>query len=195
MFQVALADVQTLQKKSPELFNLVQVVTKTSQNPSLADLRCPTAAGAIVQTNAASLWPYKLVSWVLEDVLKTKSINLQTNTPATSLQRVGDQWIVHTPRGMISAPKVLLCTNAYTSALLPEFSDLIVPVRGEMSSLLPPDSMQPASSVHQPLEHSYVFRGHGSQSIDQDDYLVQRPFPKASSRERGGELMFGKSST
>jgi glycine/D-amino acid oxidase-like deaminating enzyme len=195
MFEAGLNDVLKLQKSDPELAKLIKVITEDSTNPSLEDLRVPTAAGAFLQEYAASLWPYKLVCWILEDLLASnsspnESFNLQTNTPVTHLQKATDgSWIVHTARGMIASKKVLLTTNAYTSYLLPEFSDLIVPVRGEMSSLLPPKSMSPASP-NKPLEHSYVFLGHGRQNIHQDDYLVQRPFSTSSSIT-GGELMFG----
>jgi len=197
MFNMAVSDSMNLQKQCPELAKLITVVTKDSETPSLADLRIPNAAGAIIQKNAASLWPYKFVSWILQDLVKLGSLNLQTNTPATNLQKVDEGWIVHTSQGMISTPTILLCTNAYTSALLPWFEDLIVPVRGEMSSLIPPSSMKPASTTHLPLDHSYVFRGHGNSTIDQDDYLIQRPFSDCSDSKTisesivGGELMFG----
>ena len=198
MFAVGLKLIRSLQETSPELAKLVKVITKDSQNPSLSDLRIPSAAGAFLQANAASLWPYKLVSWMLETLLSSKkqevwNFNLQTNTPVTHLQNIdGKSWIVHTTRGMIATDRVLLTTNAYTSHLLPKFSDLIVPVRGEMSALIPPPSMSPASSTHKPLEHTYVFIGHGKQNINQDDYLVQRPFSAESVKNnRGGELMFG----
>ncbi|KAF4628270.1 hypothetical protein G7Y89_g9890 [Cudoniella acicularis] len=196
MFSIAVQEINALRESDPELAKLVKVITKESTNPSLEDLRIPTAAGAIVQANAASLWPYKLVSWILEDLLSSNSeggkFNLQTNTPVTHLQKADGSWIVHTSRGMIATERVLLATNAYTSHLLPKFSDLIVPVRGEMSALLPPASMSPASITHQPLQNSYVFVGHGKQNINQDDYLVQRPFvPSSTAKERGGELMFG----
>ncbi|TVY29242.1 putative oxidoreductase [Lachnellula hyalina] len=198
MFAVGLKLIRSLQETSPELAKLVKVITKDSQNPSLSDLRIPSAAGAFLQANAASLWPYKLVSWMLETLLSSNkqevgNFNLQTNTPVTHLQNIdGKSWIVHTPRGMIATDRVLLTTNAYTSHLLPKFSDLIVPVRGEMSALIPPPSMSPASSTHKPLEHTYVFIGHGKQNINQDDYLVQRPFSAESVKNnRGGELMFG----
>jgi len=118
-------------------------------------------------------------------------LNLQTNTPVTHLQKVDKGWIVHTPRGMLAAPPVLLCTNGYTSALIPGFSDLIVPTRGEMSSLIPPAAVTPTSSTHHPLEYSYGFIGNKKQNIEQDDYLVQRPFSNKSSGVEGGELMFG----
>lgn len=191
MFDIAAEEAKILQKLDPSLASLVAIVSKESKNPSLDDLRIPTAAGAIVQSKAASLWPYKLVSWILENLLSSKSLegsfNLQTTTPVTHLQKVDDgSWIVHTARGMIATNKVLLATNAYTSYLLPEFSDLIVPVRGEMSSLIPPKSTRPAA-INESLTYSYSFMGHASQNIDQDDYLVQRPF----AGDRGGELMFG----
>ncbi|KAL7957460.1 hypothetical protein V8C34DRAFT_285672 [Trichoderma compactum] len=44
----------------------------------------------------------------------------------------------HTSRGDTSARHVLLVTNAYTSHLLPQFADIIVPVKGQVSSLKPP---------------------------------------------------------
>jgi glycine/D-amino acid oxidase-like deaminating enzyme len=190
MFETAVKGVETLKKTDPELGKLVSVITKESTNPSLEDLRVPRAAGAILQVHAASLWPYKFVSWILESLIASSFLNLQTNTPVTNLQKMDKGWIIHTPRGMLSAPTVLLTTNAYTSHLLPAFSDLIVPVRGEMSALLPPKSVTPLSStMHKPLECSYGFLGHGKQSTDQDDYLIQRPFTHDG--KSGGQLMFG----
>lgn len=200
LFTVGLNSTEELQKTNPELAKFVKVITQESTLPSLADLRVPTAAGAILQTNAASLSPYKLVSWILENLLSSNnpsqkpSFNLQTNTPAIRLQRAADDsWIVHTERGMIATKRVLLTTNGYMSHLVPKFSDLIVPVQGEMSSLLPPASMGPGIEIYGRLQHTYGFIGHGSRNINQDDYLIQRPFSLPSIRggEKGGELMFG----
>jgi glycine/D-amino acid oxidase-like deaminating enzyme len=188
MFKIAVAEINNLKTVEPELGEQVMIITKESTNPSLEDLRIPNAKGAAIQGKAASLWPYKFVSWILERLISSGSLNLQTNTPVTNLQKVDSSWIIHTPRGMLATKKVLLTTNAYTSHLLPKFSDLIVPVRGEMSSLIPPKSMKPASVTNQPLKHSYVFIGHGTQNINQDDYLIQRPFTSSGA---SGELMFG----
>lgn len=196
MFRIGLAEVEALQRLDSNLASQITVVTKESRHPSLTDLRIPSAAGAFVQKNAASLWPYKLVAWIIEELLarnredEALRFNLQTNTPVMRLQKNDDSWIVHTPRGMISAKQVLLTTNAYTSHLLPDFSDLIVPVQGEMSSLLPPRSLQQAQ-ITRPLNHTYVFVGHGKQNINQDDYLVQRPCASKTFAIEGGELMFG----
>ncbi|KAM3075123.1 hypothetical protein ACMFMG_007419 [Clarireedia jacksonii] len=195
-FVSAVKSAELIKAQVPSLGQYVSIVTKDSVNPSLSDLRVPTASGAITTTKAASLWPYKLVSWILENLLSQNNstaapkFNLQTTTPVTRLQKTtSSDWIVHTPRGQIVASKVLLTTNAYTSHLLPSFSDLIVPVRGEMSSLLPPHSMTPSSSENPPLDYSYGIIGHGAQNVNRDDYLTQRPF--SSSTQKGGELMFG----
>lgn len=201
LFKLAVKNALNLRRLDPELGKMFQIIEKDSTNPSLADLQVPKSEGAIVTDTAASLWPYKLVAWILEKLLDSNSetaasgsFNLQTNTPATSLQKLDDgSWIVHTPRGMIAAKNVLLTTNAYTSHLLSPFSDLIVPVRGEMSSLLPPKSLKTAKIMSHRLDHSYGFVGHATQNINQDDYLIQRPFASSSSSDTsiGGELMFG----
>jgi glycine/D-amino acid oxidase-like deaminating enzyme len=189
MFNTAVKEIDTLNKLDPVLGKMVTVITKESKNPSLEDLRVSNAKGAVIQQKAASLWPYKFVSWILESLLSSRKLNLQTNTPVTHLQKTDDgSWIIHTPRGMLATKKVLLTANGYTSHLLPKFSDLIVPVRGEMSSLLPPKTMQPGNPSNQPLEYSYGFIGNGSQNRNQDDYLIQRPFKISG---QAGELMFG----
>lgn len=163
---------------------------------TLEGLRVPAAEGAIVQWNAASLWPYKMVAFMLERLLATEdgNFNLQTNTPVTALQRVEPPtnlsspaaaaashpaWIVHTPRGPIAAKHVLLATNGYTSHLLPQFADLIVPTRGQVAALKPPQAPRPGEP---PLDIGHTFYIIGEAS--QDDYLVQRPPPT-------GELIFG----
>jgi glycine/D-amino acid oxidase-like deaminating enzyme len=184
MFDYAIEATKTLQQADPELARQVQIITP-STNPSLADLQVSNAAGAIKQQCAASLWPYKLVCWVLERLLSSNntsngSFNLQTNTTVTSVQPYDGGWLVTTPRGEIKAPKILLCTNAYTSSLLPTLHDIIVPVKGEMSALIPTPNAK--------LQRSYGFLGHLRQNIEQDDYLVQRPIAEDGS---GGELMFG----
>ncbi|KAF4880641.1 hypothetical protein CGCSCA1_v000428 [Colletotrichum siamense] len=169
----------------PHLKSAVRLVTDAEE---LKTLRVPGAAGAAVQENAASCWPYKLVAWVFEDLISKFGggqqqsageggwFNLQTNTPVTRLQRLdgagddGASWIVHTERGQVAAKQVLLCSNAYTSRLLPAFSDLIVPVRGQVAALLP----EPRAEI----ERSYVFMASSSgSSPNQDDYLIQRPSP------------------
>ncbi|QSZ36473.1 hypothetical protein DSL72_006352 [Monilinia vaccinii-corymbosi] len=200
LFKDGVQAAEKMKSSDPNLGEGITIITKDSNNPSLSDLRIPNAAGAIKTSPAASLWSYKLVSWILEDLLsKNKSssspkFNLQTSTSVTRLQKVSSDWVIHTSRGQISAPKVLLTTNAYTSHLLPSFSDLIVPVRGEMSSFLPPSSISPsAGSLSRPLDYAYTILGNAGQNVAQDDYLIQRTFSTTSisNKASGGELMFG----
>lgn len=173
---LAAQHVRYLQEKYPDVGAHVSVVTDVDE---LARLRVPNAVGAVVQPKAAKLWPYKLVAWMLRDVLARNGdggedvvFNLQTNTPVIDLQRAGDAWILHTRRGQIAARDVLLATNAYTSCLLPRLTGLVVPVRGQVCALQPPSSADD-------LRHSYVWMS----DDDSDDYLIQRP--------DGGPLILG----
>jgi glycine/D-amino acid oxidase-like deaminating enzyme len=206
MFAAAVSAVDVLRSTDPELADMITIVTPQSTTPSFSDLRLGgKVIGAITQRNSASLWPYKLVAWILERLLsrsyaktasssKNKfSFNLQTNTPVTRLQQLEDgTWVVHTSRGMLAAKQVLLATNAYTSYLLPEFSDLIVSVKGEMSALIPPQALCPGGGGALVGQNSYGFYGRGGGNFNQDDYLVQRPFSATSATDnRGGELLFG----
>jgi glycine/D-amino acid oxidase-like deaminating enzyme len=125
------------------------------------------ARGVVHQKYAAKVWPYKLVTWVLEALFTNQPpevFNLQTTTPVTHLQQIEEssKWVVHTPRGQVVANEVLLATNAYTSHLLPELSNLVIPVRGQVAALEPPDG-------DVALEHSHVWLPQKG-----ENYLVQR---------------------
>ena len=138
-----------IQNTAPELAKMMRLVTKNSE---LEALRIPTAAGAVVTSVAARMWPYKFVSRILEDLLLSHELsgtfNLQTLTPVEGLASdENERWVVKTPRGSIVASKVILATNAYTSHLLPKFADLIVPVRGQMSALVPFPSLAGANRL------------------------------------------------
>ena len=204
MFELAAAEAEQLQQSHPELAAQIEVVRASDpssvlQKPTLASLRVPSAQGAIIQQKAASLWPYKLVASVLERLVSAfpaPRFNLQTNTSVTSLSRAETSpgWTLTTPRGTITARQVLLATNGYTSHLLPAFSDLIVPVRGQIGALFPPGTTQAsAAATTSPttgtqLTHSYVFAADPSDSASlapRDDYLVQRPL------HSGGEMIYG----
>lgn len=196
--------IEKIQQENPDIGANIGVVTKEDgESPlcvrqgerglTLKALRVGAAEGAVVQQNAASLWPYKLVAFVLERLLVAGGFNLQTNSPVTGLERVdvppgpssshaddkaaSGGWIVHTSRGDISARHVLLATNAYTSHLLPQLADIIVPVKGQVSSLKPP----PAKG---PLDIGHTFYFVSDLDDRRDDYLVQRPPP-------GAELVYG----
>ncbi|KAI4600719.1 hypothetical protein KJ359_012881 [Pestalotiopsis sp. 9143b] len=221
LFELAQEVIKSLAERYPDLAANVAVVTKGEQGApnyliegerkemTLEGLRIPTAEGAVVQWNAASLWPYKLVAFVLERLLAAGNFNLQTNTPVTGLQKVeapsnvasptspsGDKkgidhptWIVHTPRGHITARAVLLATNAYTSHLLPEFSDLIVPTRGQVAALKPPQEPAPGEPPLDIGHTFYILGEQGTEDVHREDYLVQRPPPHAELVLGGGRQL------
>lgn len=133
---------------------------------TLAVAHIPNALAAVYQPHAAKLWPYKLISWILEDLLASSSgkFSLQTNTPVTSIQRDdhADTWEVRTPRGTVSAKQVLLATNAYTPHLLQPLAQVVVPVRAQIAALEPPEEAVA-------LNHTYVW----TKGADHQ-YLIQR---------------------
>lgn len=100
-----------------------------------------------------------------------KGMNLQTHTPALSLDRApdGTSWVVTTARGSITAKSVVVASNAYTSSFLPEFKELIFPVRGTACAITPAPSHSPGG-LPGPLKYSYGIRfGPG-----EVDYMIPR---------------------
>lgn len=116
--------------------------------------RCVNAYAA-ARHPAGSFWPYKFATSLLRLCIEKFSLNLQTNTPVLSVSPSGDgSWIVMTERGSVKAAKVVFATNAYTSTLLPEFTDKIVPTRGQCSVVVPTK----AYSGERLLSHTYSLR-------------------------------------
>lgn len=96
-----------------------------------------------------------------------RGVNLQTNTPMESVSdepNSDGRWTVTTSRGPIEAYKVVFATNGYTSALIPELKDRIVPVRGLCCRIVSPKSHPPSlltTSTIRFNDHEY-------------DYLIPR---------------------
>lgn len=82
-------------------------------------------AKAVFSGPACSLWPYKLVTQLLERAMEgNPRLNLQTETPVLSVEAVDggrSGTVVYTDRGSIRAKKVVFATNAYTAGLLPQY--------------------------------------------------------------------------
>ena len=98
----------------------------------------------------------------------SKGVNLQTNTPVTSVSPANSaskssRWTVKTPRGSVDGQKVVYATNGYTSALLPEVREKIIPVRGIVAQLVGEDAPE--------MTDSYMMRF----SEHEYDYMIPRP--------------------
>jgi glycine/D-amino acid oxidase-like deaminating enzyme len=95
------------------------------------------SAHSYVEYPASSLWPYKFVAHILQLCIDKHRLNLQTNTTVTAVSPSTEGWRIETNRGSIQASKVVYASNAFTSTLLPEFQEKIVPVRGQCAAIVP----------------------------------------------------------
>ncbi|KAI8657208.1 DAO domain-containing protein [Fusarium keratoplasticum] len=97
---------------------------------------------------AGSSHPAKLAQWLLDAVVD-KGAQLYTFCPAAAVtkssgsQRDGQPqlWDIQTPRGVITTPKVVYCTNAFTGHLLPQLASYIIPYRGQAHAIIPVPSL------------------------------------------------------
>jgi glycine/D-amino acid oxidase-like deaminating enzyme len=99
-----------------------------------------------------------------------RGVNLQTHTPVSEITKCTDSasthsWTVNTARGLTSAKKVVLATNAYTSSLAPQYKEKIIPVRGTCCRIIsPPGTLAPK------LTKTYTLRWNNWHY----DYLIPR---------------------
>lgn len=116
---------------------------------------------------AGSLSSYKLVIGLLKLCI-SHGLNLQTHTPATRLTKNPDgTWTVTTPRGKIIASRVVLATNGYTAALLPQkFQGVIVPLRGQVTAQRPGSNLPLKGCL--PTTYSFIYE-------NGYEYMVPRP--------------------
>ncbi|KAI0888380.1 FAD dependent oxidoreductase [Annulohypoxylon maeteangense] len=130
-----------------------------------------------VSYEAGSLSAYQFGVGVLKLCL-AKGLNLHTNTPALNLEKLeGGGWKVETPRGVITAGKVVLATNGYTASVWKRFQGVIVPLRGHVTAQRPGLDM-PKEGL--PGTYSFIYEGGY-------DYMIPRP--KGSKFE--GDIVIG----
>ncbi|KAL6251130.1 hypothetical protein RBB50_001338 [Rhinocladiella similis] len=111
-------------------------------------------AKACASFTAGTLWPYKLITHLAKSILDTGLVNLQTNTPVISVARQSTgSFVITTPRGSISASKVVYANNAYVSGLLPQYSQAIVPCKGQCTHISVPEGARAPL-----LNNSYIVR-------------------------------------
>lgn len=123
---------------------------------------------------AASFWPYKFVTGLLEVMHQrwggNGALNVQMGTAVTALSSIPSSSSTNhhlsTPRGTLTVPSLILATNAYTAGLLPTFKDRILPVRGMASHHVP------TRRIHPHLTNTYNINTGPATGVD---YLNQRP--------------------
>ena len=182
-FEEAKGALAKARETDPSHADLVKVVEDPSE---LRKLGLRDAVGALCQSAAASLSPYRLVIWMWQDLLTRypDRLNLQADTPVHSIDDVvnGSGTNVRTTRGSVPVVNgyVIVASNGYASYLVPELESVITPTQGQMSASTPP-----ATFSNQLLPHSYGFLGVGDQDRVMSDYLIQAPL------DTGGHLLYG----
>ncbi|KAJ5784979.1 FAD dependent oxidoreductase superfamily protein [Penicillium pulvis] len=98
--------------------------------------------GVMEQYGAGALWPYRLITGIFEILLQRypDRFSIESSTPVTAIAFSAESpedpypYRLSTPRGTISATKVIHCTNGHAAHLLPGLSGKLFPFRGTMST-------------------------------------------------------------
>ncbi|KAH8657696.1 FAD dependent oxidoreductase-domain-containing protein [Xylariales sp. PMI_506] len=156
-------------------------------------------AHGVITGPAGALWPYKLITNILAELLRahTGNFHLETNTPLLEIAiRDCDMhsdypFELHTPRGLVRARHVLHCTNAHISNLVPGLRGRVFPLRGQMTAQTPGSRFP-----HQGDKRSWIIY-----DAEGYDYLTQLPLspspavngssPATDCSSSGGEMMLG----
>jgi glycine/D-amino acid oxidase-like deaminating enzyme len=123
-----------------------------NERDAVSRFRCPGAIGALTYP-AGSLNARGLTLAILRDCIE-KGMSLYTHTNVNKISKGSDGiWKVRTDRGAILARKVVLATNAYTSALYHRLENAITPCRGQITAQRPGGAMP---QMGLPYTYSFV---------------------------------------
>jgi glycine/D-amino acid oxidase-like deaminating enzyme len=114
--------------------------------------RIPGAVAAY-EWPAGSSHPAKLAHFLLQSVVE-QGAKLFTFCPAEEIKRKGDMWEIHTPRGIVTAERIIHCTNAHAARLLPHLDPYFRPNRAQAHTLVP----TPAFAAHNALQNTFSLR-------------------------------------
>lgn len=94
-------------------------------------------AKAVSEYPAATVNPAKLCQFLVASNIEN-GLQLFTHTPALAVDAADSgKWSVKTPRGTITATRVLHATNAFASFLLPELKGSIAPNKSQCLAIVP----------------------------------------------------------
>lgn len=138
---------------------------------------------------AGSISAYKFAVGILNLCLE-RGMNLQTNTPVTSISSLADSdvgsnevsgtsttktplWSISTPRGTLTTPNLILATNGYTAALIPSLLGSIVPYRGQVIASAPSPTLSALVPFGLPTTYSFIY-------ANGYEYMIPRPHHSTS---------------
>ncbi|HVN45060.1 MAG TPA: FAD-dependent oxidoreductase [Steroidobacteraceae bacterium] len=83
--------------------------------------------GGLLDRRGGTVQPLAYVRGLAHAALRSGA-RIHTQTPAVRLARRNGSWTVDTPQGSVSAPVVIIATNAYTDSISEELRRTLVPV-------------------------------------------------------------------
>lgn len=151
---------------------------------------------------AGSISAYKFGIGILKMGLE-KGLNLQTYTPVTGVEPLDEKgrevngeseysyqlnqptrWMVHTDRGSIRTPNLIVAANGYSAHLLPELLGNVVPYRGQIIAQTPGSTLRSLKPRGLPTTYSFIY-GNGY------EYMIQRPQLDAVPEDCKGDIVIG----
>ncbi|GAO16597.1 hypothetical protein UVI_02019650 [Ustilaginoidea virens] len=146
--------------------------------------------GAMVLPNGA-FWPYRLLTGLWEQLLGRfgSRLTVDTGTPVTEISHCASTdprypYLVHTPRGVVRARKIIHATNGYAGHLLPRLRGKIYPLRGTMS-------VQKAPPLLGNRGRTQTWSVAGGGGYDERSEVVELGLYYASQNPRTGDVLVG----
>lgn len=135
-----------VQARDPDQQEMLAESVQTALDTGLTDWISITPAevkrrtGMMVNHNAgfsiaaASFHPAKWVWSLLQTALRSEKVELYSRTRVLKVELAGEDYHVHTTRGVIKARYVVNATESYTPLLHPQFHDRILPTQTQAAS-------------------------------------------------------------
>ncbi|KAK7413498.1 hypothetical protein QQX98_007646 [Neonectria punicea] len=168
VFRYACDAVEDMRQHAPSLGAIYAIYT-TKEELEARNISQP-CFGAIGMP-AASMWPYKMVTSLLDKMVRENGLSIQTNTLVTAVYDEDDKdfAVVKTDRGEIRAKHVVHATNAWASRLVPELRPFVSPVRANVQRQVP--ELPEAERSKRRFGSSWWSR-YGEHDYE---YMIQRP--------------------
>lgn len=122
-----------------ELKNSYELMTSLGINVEVLEkediekrLQAKGFIGGIKYVDDASIHPMKLIERINDINLKDQNFTLLENSEVFGMENLGENKIVRTKKGELSAPIVIMATNGYSPLLHDYFKDKIYPTRGQI---------------------------------------------------------------
>ncbi|MCA0995026.1 NAD(P)/FAD-dependent oxidoreductase [Alloyangia pacifica] len=117
-----------LQARLPALRAAGVTVDFLDRSEMLAVTGLPALHGGLRVASGGQINPLSYARGLARACLST-GVALHCDSPALRLERSVDRWRAETPGGSVTAPRVLLATNAMIGGLEPRMRDTLVPVK------------------------------------------------------------------